>query len=235
MGTELQGESTILYVDDQPSHRVLFERTFRGDWLVLTASSAEEGLNLLKEHDVFLVIADHNMPGVTGIEFLTQARELSPRTVRAVLSAYGSREIRAEATRKAEIAAFLEKPWDRNQVRQFIGESLGRYQLGQTEAKAPEPFLERLLKEGELWKGKLAELAAALEEKVDERGKKRIILNFSEPRLKNFVPLIRRPIPEPLARAQQAALSGELSEFEKALLDFLKSSDAAPSPEPERH
>ncbi|MGH7273840.1 MAG: response regulator, partial [Nitrospiria bacterium] len=79
-------EPTILYVDDQPSHLALFKKAFQGDYLVLTAASGEEGLEILKNHDIFLVIADHNMPRMTGIDFLQKAQEISPKVVQAVLS-----------------------------------------------------------------------------------------------------------------------------------------------------
>lgn len=236
MGTEFIPEPTILYVDDQASHRILFERTFRGDWLVLTAATATEGLNLLKEHAIFLVLADQNMPGLTGIDFLVQAKEQAPEAARAILSAYGSPEIRAEAKRRAGIAAFLEKPWDRDQLKGFIQTTLTRYRLGiPTPTEVEAPSLERLL-QGGCWGERLTELFALLEAQIDDRGRRRIILNFSEPRLRDYVPIIRRPLPGPLARAHLAALSGRLREMEQALTEYLKDfPKASPFDEGERH
>lgn len=227
-------EATILYIDDQPSHRMLFEKTFRGNWLVLTTASPEEALQILEEHDIFLVVADHNMPGVTGIDFLAQAKEVSPKTVRAILSAYSDEALKAEATRRAQIAAYLEKPWDKKKIRAFIEESFLNFIHGVTEP-APRQDYETVLRARSVPIQGLSELVSMLGEKIDEQAARRIALSFAEPRIKDFVPLIRRPVAASLRQATQAAVSGQTREMEKALLDYLKTREPSLSPEPDRH
>ncbi|MBI2082410.1 MAG: response regulator [Deltaproteobacteria bacterium] len=234
-GVYQSAEKAILYLDDQASHRLLFERSFRGDWLILTTSSASEAIKILKEHDVFLVIADQNMPETTGIDFLTEVKQISPQAVRAILSAYGDADLKKEAFEKAKISAYLEKPWDRHKIRSFIEEAYNRFSNGETipiKEEPPEKKIEKLINEGSQSSNNLCKLVSQLEARVDERGRKRIILTYSEPRLKNFVVLIRRPCPEELLEAAAAAIVAENEKMEGALLRYLKrlsSEDSAPS------
>jgi CheY-like chemotaxis protein len=64
---------TILVVDDEQLVLNSIKRILRNEnYNLLTAQSGIKGLKLLKEHNVQLVISDHLMPGMTGVEFLQQ-------------------------------------------------------------------------------------------------------------------------------------------------------------------
>ena len=69
-------EYPVLYVDDEPDNLRIFELTFRRDFTVLTATNAKEGLELLSQHPVAVVLSDQKMPGIEGVEFLRRVREL---------------------------------------------------------------------------------------------------------------------------------------------------------------
>jgi response regulator RpfG family c-di-GMP phosphodiesterase len=216
-------EATILYVDDQPSHRLLFEHAFRGDWLVLTASTAEEGIKILKEHDVSLVVADHNMPQVTGIEFLEQAIQISPKTVRAILSAYTSDDLKEEATRRAKISAYLEKPWDKKLIRSFIEKTLSEVELGIADGEVKEPDYQSELQKREITSAMVCKMIDDVSEgSVDDRGAKRIFLNYTEPKIREHVAVVRRPTSYAWARAVISSVEGKIDAFETALLDFIR-------------
>jgi CheY-like chemotaxis protein len=213
-------EPTILYVDDQPSHLALFKKAFCGDYLILTAASGEEGLEILKNHEVFLVIADHNMPRMTGIDFLQKARDVSPKTVQAILSAYLNDEIVKEAAQKAKVAGHLTKPWKLDRMRNFIKESYRRYEIG-IPAEAPQPKVDPL-ERGRISRAHLPRFVEQLGEKMDLHGARRIFLRYVEPSLKEYVPMIRRPIPELLYMAQREAIKGNVEDFQKILTHYFK-------------
>ena len=61
---------TILYVDDEVHNLISFNATFRRDYKILTAQNGEEGLQVLNENEVHLVLSDQRMPEMTGVEFL---------------------------------------------------------------------------------------------------------------------------------------------------------------------
>ena len=66
----------LLIVDDEPAIRESLELTLGGEYRTFTASSGEEGLTVLAREDIACVIADQVMPGMSGVEFLEQVRQL---------------------------------------------------------------------------------------------------------------------------------------------------------------
>lgn len=230
MGTISFSEPTILYVDDQPSHLALFKRAFLGDYLVLTASSAEEGLKIIKEHDIFLVIADHHMPQMTGVDFLNRARDLSPKARQAILSAYvdhlapAKLDARFESGGESRFSTpispigILQKPWKLDRMRQFVQEALQSYVQGLPSARVEPPVKKQPI----ITPHQMTELVQMLEAQVDCRGARRIFLRNVEPPLKKYVAEIRHPAPEWIQRAHQAVLKGNVELFQSILTEGFK-------------
>ncbi len=104
---------TLLLVDDESSVVSSLKRLLRREnYLILTASSGEEALALLAEHQVGVILTDQRMTGMTGTELLERVRSMHPQTVRMVLSGYTGLESLTEAINRGEIFKFLTKPWD---------------------------------------------------------------------------------------------------------------------------
>src|ERR1700733_9495114 len=79
----------ILLVDDEPAVLAAYERSLRKDFEVDTAIGGELGLKAIREHGPYAtVISDMRMPGMSGTQFLTQARQAAPDTVRMLLTGY---------------------------------------------------------------------------------------------------------------------------------------------------
>lgn len=219
----------ILYVDDQPSHRALFQKAFRGSYPLLVASSGEEGLKIIKENQIFLVIADHNMPGMTGIDFLEKVQTQSPQAVRAILSAYLDESTIKENAHRVQIANHLTKPWKLDRMREFIETSFNSYQIQQKIA-LPEVLIPTTQEEISFKPGlscqDFAQVTSLLSETMDRRGANRIFLNYVEPKMREFIPLMRKHIPEPFRKAQKFALEGNIPGFEAALWEYLHRGDS---------
>lgn len=115
--TMLDRKITVLYVDDEVGNLTAFKATFRRDFQVHTASSAEEGLALLAQHAVHIVISDQRMPGVTGSQFLATVKDRYPRTMRMLLTGYSDIEAVVEAINKGGIYCYCTKPWDPNDLK----------------------------------------------------------------------------------------------------------------------
>ena len=60
----------VLFVDDEEPNLIVFEAVCGDAFPVLTASSATQGLQLMKEHEIGVVLTYQRMPGMTGIELL---------------------------------------------------------------------------------------------------------------------------------------------------------------------
>jgi len=106
------------------------KRLLRQDgYTILTASGAEQGLELLAIHPVDVVISDQRMPGMSGIEFLRRIKTLHPDTVRLVLSGYTDLQAVTEAVNEGAIYKFLTKPWDDRALRKNIKEAFAKKEI----------------------------------------------------------------------------------------------------------
>ena len=119
----------ILYVDDEAANLRIFELTFRREFTVLTAQSAEEGMRVLNENPVAVVLSDHKMPGMTGVEFLSRAREIDDHAVRILVTAYGDAETLGSAINDGRIYRYIPKPWDPDEMGLTLRRSIERYVL----------------------------------------------------------------------------------------------------------
>jgi len=109
---------TLLIVDDNPKilsslGRVLQNKGYR----LLTAESAEKGLELLALNEVQVVVSDQRMPGMSGIEFLSRVKALYPDTVRIMLSGHADLESLTEALNRGLLYKYLTKPWNDRELR----------------------------------------------------------------------------------------------------------------------
>lgn len=115
---------TLLLVDDEASILSSLRRLLRNEgYRILTANSGSEGLQVLAENEVDVIVSDQRMPGMTGVEFLRAARQLYPDTVRIVLSGFTELQTVTDAVNAGAIYKFLTKPWDDEQLRSHIQEA----------------------------------------------------------------------------------------------------------------
>ena len=119
----------ILYVDDEPDNLRVFELTFRREFTVLTASSADEGMEILNQNPVAVVLSDQRMPGVTGVQFLSRVRNLAPETVRILVTAYGDVEILGDAINDGCIYRYIPKPWEPEDMRLTLRRAIEAHAL----------------------------------------------------------------------------------------------------------
>ena len=114
----------LLLVDDEPHVRSALSRLFRREgYRLVTAESGAEGLQRLAEHEIDVIISDQRMPGMTGVEFLRQAKALYPDTVRMTLSGYTDLQSIIDAVNEGAVYKFLTKPWDDELLRGHVAEA----------------------------------------------------------------------------------------------------------------
>ena len=125
-----ESERVLLLVDDERNILSSLKRIlFREGYNILTASSGEEGLELMATHKVGVVVSDHRMPGMTGVEFLRRVKLMYPHAVRMILSGYTEIETLTDAINKGEIYQFISKPWDNDALIGIIREGFLRHDL----------------------------------------------------------------------------------------------------------
>ena len=111
----------IVAVDDEPAVLAAVARDLRREfgerYRVLRAASGEEALEVVKElvtrgDQVALLIADQRMPGLSGTEYLVEARKLAPDAKRVLLTAYADTDAAIKAINEVALDYYLLKPWD---------------------------------------------------------------------------------------------------------------------------
>ena len=123
-------QRTLLLVDDEPNVLASLKRLFRKDGhSIVTANSGAEGLEVLAAQKVDVIISDQRMPGMTGVEFLRQAKLKYPDTIRIVLSGYTELQSVTDAINEGAIYRFLTKPWDDEQLREQISKAFEHKEL----------------------------------------------------------------------------------------------------------
>lgn len=120
----------VLYVDDEPANLTAFTYCFEDEFQVLTCASGEEALKLMEERNVAVLLADQRMPGMSGADLCSKARELYPDTVRIIVSAYSDIAAMMEAINSGQVARYVFKPWRENEVMGVLRSSIETYHLG---------------------------------------------------------------------------------------------------------
>lgn len=110
----------VLLVDDDPRVLSALRRGLRREALTIeTAANGREALAMLEREPVALVVSDHKMPGMTGIELLETVRRRWPRTRRILLSGWTG-EIAKADLEAAALDSMLCKPWDDAELRETV-------------------------------------------------------------------------------------------------------------------
>src|SRR6266850_2352375 len=108
----------ILYVDDEEKSLKYFSRAFQDQFKIYTASNAQDGLKLLEQHqdEIGLLMTDQRMPGEKGVWLLEKARQLRPRIIRMLATAYSDMDAAVAAVNSGAIYKYISKPWDPPQL-----------------------------------------------------------------------------------------------------------------------
>ena len=114
-------QQTVLVVDDEAavcaSLRSVLEKE---GYNVLQASSAQEGLEIVKHYPVHLVISDHTMPGMSGVDMLKLMRVRHPHILRILLTASPDPETVVRSINESEVYRFIRKPWNTWELRTIL-------------------------------------------------------------------------------------------------------------------
>jgi two-component system response regulator AtoC len=139
----LPEKKQVLIVDDEPNLRkILAAQLSRDGYDVLLAEDGEQGLALLREHHIDLVVTDLKMPKVDGMTLLREALAEQPELPIVMITAHGTVDTAVEAL-KLGAFDYLTKPFDKDEVRQIVGKALKTRELAGEEATT------ETIKEGE--------------------------------------------------------------------------------------
>jgi response regulator RpfG family c-di-GMP phosphodiesterase len=118
---------TLLVIDDEADVCDSVHDLLRRDFRVLKARSGEEGLKLLKENEVHIVMTDQRMPRVSGVELLANAMRGHPQAVRMLFTGYADLESLIQAINQGHVYKFLKKPWEPAELEQAVNDAAAEY------------------------------------------------------------------------------------------------------------
>jgi response regulator RpfG family c-di-GMP phosphodiesterase len=122
--------SPILIVDDEEIVLVALRDTLeREGYHVVASPHAIHALTVLKDQQFSVVITDQQMPLITGLEFLTQVREIQPNATRILITAVLNLGTVIDAINKGEIYRFVVKPWLREELLATVKSAVHRFEL----------------------------------------------------------------------------------------------------------
>ena len=139
--------SRILFVDDDPNVLSAYQRTLRKRYTLDTASSGDAGLALMEKDGPYAVIvADMQMPGMNGVDFLKHAMQKSPESVRLMLTGNADQKTAADAVNHGHVFSFLSKPCPSESLEAALENALRQYQLICAEKELLEETLNGSIK-----------------------------------------------------------------------------------------
>lgn len=152
----------LLVADDEPQILRSVARLVRGlDVRLMTAENGMEALEILQRERVAVLLSDQIMPGITGAELLQRAEQLSPHTVRVMVTGNNDILTAVEAVNRGEVFRFVTKPWQNQTFLKIIEASLTQHRVLVAHAR----YQDLLETQNE----HLVGLNALLDERVRER------------------------------------------------------------------
>jgi two-component system probable response regulator PhcQ len=102
----------VLYVDDEEMALKYFEKTFGKEFRILTANNAADGLKLIETFgdEIGILLSDQRMPGEKGVQLLERARQLRPRMVRMLITAFADFGVTVDAVNVGNVFRYISKP-----------------------------------------------------------------------------------------------------------------------------
>lgn len=169
-------ERTILCIDDEISILNSLRRLLRRDgYRFLSATSGEEGLKILGENNIQIVVSDQRMPEMSGTEFMAKVKEAYPEVLRIILTGYTEVDSITESVNKGNIYKFFLKPWNDQNLKLEIKQAFEQYELIQANKK----LVKKVVEQNEMLSSVNENLEHLIEERTEELALKNQALALS--------------------------------------------------------
>lgn len=142
MENKATGNIKILYLDDEENNLQAFKATFRRDYKIFLAISAEEGRAILSKEEIDIIITDQRMPEETGVEFLASIIPIHPEPIRILLTGYTDIQAVIDSINKGQVYHYLTKPWEEDYLRTVIKNAFEIYTLRRENTKLTQELLK---------------------------------------------------------------------------------------------
>jgi serine/threonine-protein kinase len=132
-------QARLLLIDDEERILTALKSLFRDRYHVFATTDGVKALDFIRRHHMHVIVSDQRMPGMSGVELLRQSRDISPQSVRVLLTGYSDLAAIVGSINDGEIYRFISKPWDNQVLATTIGEAATiALELADTRAAAVE-------------------------------------------------------------------------------------------------
>jgi DNA-binding NtrC family response regulator len=123
----LDGKPRVLYIDDDESNLVAFRANFRGSFEIYTAVSPFDAYNLIEDKSIQIVLADHQMPTISGVDFLETIARDYPGVQRILITGHCDVNLLVDAINRGRVGGVLSKPFSAPDMAATISEAWSRF------------------------------------------------------------------------------------------------------------
>ncbi len=134
----------ILYVDDEEHNLTSFHAAFRKHYHIHTATNARDGIRLMREFPIALIVTDQRMPEMTGVQFLEAVIPEFPDPIRMILTGFSDIEAIIKAINTGRVYRYITKPWDEKELKMTLDGALQVYALQQRNRKLVDQLQEKV-------------------------------------------------------------------------------------------
>lgn len=117
-------KANILFVDDEERILRTLKMLFKQQYNVQITTDGHEALEIIKQNNIHVLVSDQRMPIMQGVDLLRSAKEISPNTMRLLLTGYSDLAAIVGSVNEGEIFRYISKPWDKDEVRLIIAKAV---------------------------------------------------------------------------------------------------------------
>ncbi|MBM4281969.1 MAG: response regulator [Deltaproteobacteria bacterium] len=129
----------ILFIDDDELILNALRRTLRKEpFECFFSNDPEMAMRIVKDERIDIVVSDHSMPGMTGIEFFALLVRLHKHVMRVMMTGQADRATTVRAINDGQVHRFIDKPWNDDEIKAMLADLAQQVRAREFEARAAD-------------------------------------------------------------------------------------------------
>ncbi len=117
-------KARVLFIDDEERILSALKSLFRDQYHVFTTTDGNKALDFISKYGMHVIVSDQRMPQMLGVDLLTRSRDISPNSVRILLTGYSDLAAIVGSINEGEVYRFISKPWDNIELKTVVNEAV---------------------------------------------------------------------------------------------------------------